>query len=205
MDKVTVGFVPAHRVPFDEEWAIDMRRRTLEALSEAEGLEIIVPDDQLSLAIGKRGQNVRLAAQLTNWKIDIFSESKIKEQAEEIKNLFQAIEGVGEKQLLSVIEEENGQPISRRDYHGCFPVRLELLSGFELDTWLRVRLVLSFDTVTVPRGCCPEGSPDPSLCEVPPHAVDVACGNCACYITSCERGWYDANGVFDDGCEAAQP
>jgi len=45
MDKVTVGFVPAHRVPFDEEWAIDMRRRTLDALSEVEGLEIIVPDE----------------------------------------------------------------------------------------------------------------------------------------------------------------
>ncbi len=42
-------------------------------------MEIIVPDDQLSLAIGKRGQNVRLAAQLTGWNIDIYSESKIEE------------------------------------------------------------------------------------------------------------------------------
>ena len=33
-------------------------------------MEVIVPDDQLSLAIGKRGQNVRLAAKLTGWKID---------------------------------------------------------------------------------------------------------------------------------------
>ena len=37
--------------------------------------EVIVPDDQLSLAIGRGGQNVRLAAKLTNWKIDIKSES----------------------------------------------------------------------------------------------------------------------------------
>ncbi len=42
-------------------------------------MEIIVPDDQLSLAIGRRGQNVRLAAQLTGWKLDINSESRVKE------------------------------------------------------------------------------------------------------------------------------
>ncbi|MBC8447066.1 MAG: hypothetical protein H8D78_04885 [Chloroflexi bacterium] len=45
MEKVTLGFVPAHRVPFDEEWAIDMRRRTLEALAQVEGLEVVVPDE----------------------------------------------------------------------------------------------------------------------------------------------------------------
>jgi N utilization substance protein A len=39
-------------------------------------MQVIVPDDQLSLAIGKRGQNVRLAAKLTHWKIDIKSESE---------------------------------------------------------------------------------------------------------------------------------
>lgn len=44
---------------------------------------VIVPDDKLSLAIGKSGQNVRLAAKLTGWKIDVKSESKaLKEEAE---------------------------------------------------------------------------------------------------------------------------
>ena len=47
--------------------------------SEEESLEIIVPDDQLSLAIGKKGQNVRLAAKLTGWKIDIMSETRAAE------------------------------------------------------------------------------------------------------------------------------
>lgn len=42
--------------------------------------EVIVPDDQLSLAIGKNGQNVRLAAKLSEWKIDIRNESQIKGQ-----------------------------------------------------------------------------------------------------------------------------
>ena len=43
---------------------------------------VIVPDDKLSLAIGKGGQNVRLAAKLTNWKIDVKSESRATEENE---------------------------------------------------------------------------------------------------------------------------
>ncbi|MGE5183297.1 MAG: helix-hairpin-helix domain-containing protein, partial [Acidobacteriota bacterium] len=42
-------------------------------------MELVVPDDKLSLAIGRKGQNVRLASQLTGWRIDIHSESKIYE------------------------------------------------------------------------------------------------------------------------------
>ena len=41
---------------------------------------VVVPDNQLSLAIGKEGQNARLAARLTGWKIDIKSQSQIAEQ-----------------------------------------------------------------------------------------------------------------------------
>lgn len=48
---------------------------------------VIVPDYQLSLAIGKEGQNARLAAKLTNWKIDIKSETQAEEKAEEIERL----------------------------------------------------------------------------------------------------------------------
>ncbi len=43
---------------------------------DAERIEVIVPDDQLSLAIGRRGQNVRLASQLTGWNIDILTEKE---------------------------------------------------------------------------------------------------------------------------------
>lgn len=48
--------------------------------------QVIVPDDQLSLAIGKSGQNARLAAKLTNWKIDIKSESQFREMIENMQN-----------------------------------------------------------------------------------------------------------------------
>jgi N utilization substance protein A len=47
--------------------------------ADEQALEIIVPDDQLSLAIGKKGQNVRLAAKLIGWKIDIKSETRAAE------------------------------------------------------------------------------------------------------------------------------
>jgi len=50
-----------------------------------ETIELVVPDDQLSLAIGRRGQNVRLAAQLVGWKIEINSESKVAELKDELR------------------------------------------------------------------------------------------------------------------------
>ncbi len=62
-------------------------------------MEIIVPDDQLSLAIGKRGQNVRLAAKLTGWRIDIKSETR---QAEAELLQFASYDGNSE-------EEEAGE------------------------------------------------------------------------------------------------
>src|SRR5262249_34570189 len=43
-------------------------------------VEVVVPDDQLSLAIGRRGQNVRLASQLTGWQIDILTEQEESER-----------------------------------------------------------------------------------------------------------------------------
>ena len=50
-----------------------------------ETIELIVPDDQLSLAIGRRGQNVRLASQLVGWRIDINSETKVDEYKDELR------------------------------------------------------------------------------------------------------------------------
>ena len=47
---------------------------------DAERIEVVVPDDQLSLAIGRRGQNVRLASQLTGWDIDILTEDEESER-----------------------------------------------------------------------------------------------------------------------------
>jgi N utilization substance protein A len=90
-------------VPWDE----DDARFVCNALSPAEvtrvlvdeanhTMQIVVPDDQLSLAIGRRGQNVRLAAQLSGWKIDITSETKVAEEREVAWQSLSRIEGLSE-------------------------------------------------------------------------------------------------------------
>ncbi len=59
-------------------------------------MEVVVPDDQLSLAIGKKGQNVRLASKLTGWKIDIKSETKMEQMSEEAREALKTIPKVGD-------------------------------------------------------------------------------------------------------------
>jgi N utilization substance protein A len=59
-------------------------------------MEIVVADNQLSLAIGKRGQNVKLASILTGWKLDILSETRMSKRLEDSKKLLMAIEGVND-------------------------------------------------------------------------------------------------------------
>lgn len=70
---------------------------------EEKSARVIVPDDQLSLAIGKSGQNARLAAKLTGWKIDIKSETGFREMLEEMQK--QAEESEEE----NTVEEENNE------------------------------------------------------------------------------------------------
>src|SRR5215471_1130647 len=60
------------------------------------GMEVIVPDDQLSLAIGKRGQNVRLAHRLSGWKLDVRSDSEAEEEARAARASLNAIPGIGD-------------------------------------------------------------------------------------------------------------
>jgi len=59
-------------------------------------MEVIVPDDQLSLAIGKRGQNVRLAYRLSGWKLDVRSDSEAEEEARAARASLNAIPGIGD-------------------------------------------------------------------------------------------------------------
>src|SRR4051794_3934918 len=66
-------------------------------VNEADGrMELVVPDEKLSLAIGRKGQNVRLAWHLTGWKLDIISESKFKQMEEEAIAQLGRIDGVAE-------------------------------------------------------------------------------------------------------------
>ncbi len=63
---------------------------------ENRSIEVIVEDDQLSLAIGKRGQNVRLASKLTEWRIDIRSETELEESFQKAVSSFMEKLDVGE-------------------------------------------------------------------------------------------------------------
>jgi len=59
-------------------------------------MEVIVPDDQLSLAIGKKGQNVRLASRLTGWKLDVRSEAEAEDEARRARASLIAVPGLGD-------------------------------------------------------------------------------------------------------------
>jgi N utilization substance protein A len=84
------------------EWSPDPATFVINALSSAEvskvvidedsnRIEVVVPDDQLSLAIGRRGQNVRLASQLTGWRIDILTDDEESARRAEEFNRLSAI------------------------------------------------------------------------------------------------------------------
>ncbi len=93
-------------------------------------MEIVVPDDQLSLAIGKRGQNVRLAAKLTGWKIDIVSETALTtKNAEAVLSLMQ-IEGMTEA-LAQVIYGSGFKSVS--EIADASIAEVQSIPGYEAD------------------------------------------------------------------------
>ena len=99
-------------VPF----SLDPARYVCSALSPAQvskviiddaeqSMDVIVPDDQLSLAIGRKGQNVRLAVQLTGWRIDIKSESKMRELAQWLSEAVSVVEGCGDPEAELLLQQ----------------------------------------------------------------------------------------------------
>lgn len=80
---------------------------TVEVNDEEKSSRAIVPDDKLSLAIGKSGQNVRLAARLTGWKIDVKSVSQSVQAEDEAEEMGQKLDSDGFKNLDSVFEAVN--------------------------------------------------------------------------------------------------
>jgi N utilization substance protein A len=97
-------------------WSPDPARYVCSALSPAQvskviiddaekSMDVIVPDDQLSLAIGRKGQNVRLAVQLTGWRIDIKSESKMRELAQWLAEAVSVVEGCGDADAELLLQQ----------------------------------------------------------------------------------------------------
>ena len=96
-------------------WHVDPAKFVCNALAPAEisrviideenrTMEVIVPDEFLSIAIGKRGQNVRLASKLTEWHLDVLSEEKYNQEMEDGYKSLEALPGV-DAGLASVLFE----------------------------------------------------------------------------------------------------
>jgi N utilization substance protein A len=120
-------------------WSPDPARYVCSALSPAQvskviidegqkSMDVIVPDDQLSLAIGRRGQNVRLAVQLTGWKIDIKSETKMREVAEWLSRAVSVVEGCGDPEADLLLQQGI---TSLEDLAECAPEMLTVLPGID--------------------------------------------------------------------------
>ncbi len=97
-------------------WHVDSAKYVCNALAPAEisrviideengSMEVIVPDDFLSVAIGKRGQNVRLASKLTGWHLDVNSESSYSEAMKSGYDSLVALPGVGISMADSLFEK----------------------------------------------------------------------------------------------------
>jgi len=102
---------------------------------EEERVEVVVPDEQLSLAIGRRGQNVRLASQLTGWQIDIMTESQESERRQrefaERTALFQEALDVDEV-IAQLLVTEGFATVEDVAY--VEPDEIAAIEGFDEDT-----------------------------------------------------------------------
>src|SRR4051794_1392115 len=102
---------------------------------DAERIEVVVPDDQLSLAIGRRGQNVRLASQLTGWDIDILTEA---EESERRQKEFQSRTSIFMDALD--VDEVVGQLLASEGFRSVEELayvelsELASIEGFDEDT-----------------------------------------------------------------------
>jgi len=118
-------------------WHPDAAKFICNALSPAEiirvivdednrSMEVVVQDDQLSLAIGKRGQNVRLASRLSGWRLDVNSESNYNKTLKDGYKSLLALPGVGEKRATDLYQEGFR---SSRDVAGAKKADLVVVDG----------------------------------------------------------------------------
>jgi N utilization substance protein A len=92
---------------------------------------VVVAEDQLSLAIGKRGQNVRLAAQLTGWDIDILTPAEYNKGLDDLEQVLKSIEGVDDV-LVEKINALGIISLADVEEVGTEPLIVELGLGEEL-------------------------------------------------------------------------
>ena len=103
-------------------------------------IEVVVPDDQLSLAIGRRGQNVRLASQLTGWDIDILTEAEESERRQkefvERTNIFMKALNVDEV-VGQLLASEGFRSVEELAF--VEPTEVAAIEGFDQDTAVEIQ------------------------------------------------------------------
>ncbi len=117
-------------------WHVDQAKFVCNALAPAEisrviidednrTMEVIVPDEYLSVAIGKRGQNVRLASKLTKWRLDVKSESHYSKTMKEGYESLVSLAGVGISQADALYEKGffSAEEISKASVEDLMAVR----------------------------------------------------------------------------------
>jgi N utilization substance protein A len=107
---------------------------------DAERIEVVVPDDQLSLAIGRRGQNVRLASQLSGWDIDILteaeeSERRQKEFNERSNNFMESLDV--DEVIAQLLASEGFASVEEIAY--VEPHEIASIEGFDEDTAVEIQ------------------------------------------------------------------
>ncbi|MDE2578832.1 MAG: transcription termination/antitermination protein NusA [Hyphomicrobiales bacterium] len=127
-------------------WSMDAATFIVNALQPAEvvkvvldedssRIEVVVPDDQLSLAIGRRGQNVRLASQLTGWDIDILTEAEESERRQK-----EFVERTNTFMHALDVDEVVGQLLASEGFRSVEelafvePAELHSIEGFDEET-----------------------------------------------------------------------
>jgi N utilization substance protein A len=145
-------------------------------------LEVVVDDSQLSLAIGKKGQNVRLAAKLLGWKIDIKSEEEKRQEVEaqmaELTSAsatpLESVEGLGE----GLIEKLKAAGISTvESLADMTPEQLEAIEGIGPKTVEKISLAVNNYFAALEGGeavALPENEGEPSAESEPAPAEEAA-------------------------------
>ncbi len=124
-------------IPWNEDITVFIRSAMVPAeismvrvMPATNSLELVVEDDNLSLAIGRKGQNVRLASQLTGWTVDILSKTKLNQRTRQVLQEFKLIEALNDTLSQSIY---GCGFLSVKEVADCDEETLARIPGFEAE------------------------------------------------------------------------
>jgi N utilization substance protein A len=173
-------------------------------------MEVIVDDSQLSLAIGKRGQNVRLAAKLLGWKIDIKSEEEKRQEVQNAINLLSTgvpvsalIEyGLSETIVDALVKGDIG---TVEKLGSMTPEQLEALEGVDEESVNRIMQAINgyYGQEYIEEPVAPAG--DAESAAAAPEAVGEAAPEAEEIPNSIENTMESASGTMNEPVESGEP